>query len=153
MTPKRKSKNTDLDRVPGCSWPSCWSRAGSLHSGNTQIHQIGAPSQSNGTKRTHNIQEAEGGGLLKEERKEARTLGPLVLLQVALAGHLGLLAVATAHGGWIRRQSTAATRTSPGGRPAPLRVRFVVHGKERGNGRPDLSGGSVGHAESPNGSF
>jgi hypothetical protein len=26
----------------------------------------------------------------------------------------------------------AATRTSPGGRPAPLRVRFVVHGKWRG---------------------
>jgi hypothetical protein len=104
-------------------------------------------------RREHIISKKRKGGLLKEERKEARTLGPLVLLQVALAGHLGLLAVATAHGGWIRRRSTAGTRTSPGGRPAPLRVRFVVHRKERGNGRPDLSGGSVGHAESPNGSF
>src|SRR5689334_11724615 len=100
MTPKRKSKNTDLDRVPGCSWPSCWSRAGSLHSRNTQIHQIGAPSPEQWHEE-NTISKKRKGGLLKEERKEARTLGPLVLLQVALAGHLGLLAVATAHGGWI----------------------------------------------------
>lgn len=76
MTPKRKSKNTDLDRVPGCSWPSCWSRAGSLHRGNTQIHQIGAPSQSNGTKKTNNIQEAEGGVIGGREKRGAHPWPP-----------------------------------------------------------------------------
>jgi len=47
-------------------------------------------------------------------------LGGLVLLQVALAGHLGLLAVAAAHGGWIRRRrwplralSSSALRPPP----------------------------------------
>jgi hypothetical protein len=111
--------------VPGCSWPSCWSQAGSLHSGNTQIHQIRAPSQSNRTKKTHNIEEPGG----TWRRKRGRTLGRLVLLRVALPGHLGLLAVATAHGGWIRRRSIRwqlrAPRPAAGPRRSSLGLWFT----------------------------
>ena len=63
------------------------------------------PEQSH-EENTYNIEEPEG----TWRRKRGRTLGRLVLLQVALAGRLGLLAVAAAHGGWIRRRSMAATR-------------------------------------------
>lgn len=108
-TSKRKSKDRDIDRVP-----RCWSQPGTLHREKTQIHQIGAPSQSNRTKKTHNRKKRKGHGELSLTReKEGRTIGRLVRLQVALESHLGLLAVATARGGSIHQQ-----RTPPRSKPS-----------------------------------
>lgn len=64
-----------------------------------QIHQNQRLPGRTGMARKNSNRErsSEGGGGGK------RTLGALGLLHVALAGHPGLLPVAAAHRGWIRR--------------------------------------------------
>ena len=131
-TSKRKSKDTDLDRVPGCSWPSCWSQAGSLHSGNTQIHQIGAPSQSNRTKRTHIISKNRKGHGVGRGGAPLAALFFSKLRSRAILDFWPLPPPMVDGSGDDRWQLRAPRPASPGGRPATLRVRFVVHGRRGG---------------------
>jgi len=131
-TSKRKSKDTDLDRVyldahgllVGLKLAPCTAE--------TRRSMIGAPSQSNRTKRTHIISKNRKGHGVGRGGAPLAALFFSELRSRAILDFWPLPPPMVDGSGDDRWQLRAPRPASPGGRPATLRVRFVVHGRRGG---------------------